>query len=132
MQQHERPSGRRHAPAPPSRRPRVRLAPATTTAAALTAALTGTLTGTLLSSAAGPATAADGTHAPRADFDGDGSGDVASSASGAYASGSGSGSGNKDAGPPTPTGSRTVSPSATGVSGTSPTGYPDVGANLAA
>ncbi|MFF7377504.1 VCBS repeat-containing protein [Streptomyces massasporeus] len=79
MQQHERPSGRRPVPAPPSRRPRVRLALATAAAAALT--------GTLLSSAAAPATAADGTHTPRADFNGDGIGDVAFSASGAYVSG---------------------------------------------
>ncbi|MFD5740592.1 VCBS repeat-containing protein [Streptomyces massasporeus] len=79
MQQHERPSGRRPVPAPPSRRPRVRLALATAAAAALT--------GTLLSSAAAPATAADGTHTPRADFNGDSIGDVAFSASGAYVSG---------------------------------------------
>ncbi|MGW7212831.1 FG-GAP and VCBS repeat-containing protein [Streptomyces collinus] len=79
MQQHERPSGRRHAPAHPSRRPRVRLALASAAAAALT--------GTLLSATAGTATAADGTHAPRADFNGDGIGDVAFSASGAYVSG---------------------------------------------
>ncbi|MFJ4538733.1 VCBS repeat-containing protein [Streptomyces tibetensis] len=77
MQQHERPSGRR--PAHPSRRPRVRLALATAAAAALT--------GTLLSAAAGPATAADGTHAARADFNGDGIGDVAFSASGSHVSG---------------------------------------------
>ncbi|MEU6473440.1 VCBS repeat-containing protein [Streptomyces massasporeus] len=79
MQQHERPSGRRTVPALPSRRPRVRLALATAAAAALT--------GTLLSAAAAPATAADGTHTPRADFNGDGIGDVAFSASGAYVSG---------------------------------------------
>ncbi|PNG18305.1 VCBS repeat-containing protein [Streptomyces cahuitamycinicus] len=80
MQQHERPCGRRHTPAHPPRRPRVRLALATAAAVALT--------GTLLSAtAAGTATAADGTHAPRADFDGDGIGDVAFSASGAYVSG---------------------------------------------
>ncbi|MEU6683603.1 VCBS repeat-containing protein [Streptomyces sp. NPDC046832] len=79
MQQHERPAGRRPASAHPSRRSRVRLALATAAAAALT--------GTLLSAAAGPATAADGTHAPRADFNGDGIGDVAFSASGAYVSG---------------------------------------------
>ncbi|MFD5160335.1 VCBS repeat-containing protein [Streptomyces hawaiiensis] len=79
MQQHERPSGRRPAPAHPSRRPRVRLALATAAAVALT--------GTLLSATAGTATAADGTHAPRADFNGDGIGDVAFSASGAHVSG---------------------------------------------
>ncbi|MBX9364523.1 VCBS repeat-containing protein [Streptomyces massasporeus] len=79
MQQHERPSGRRPVPAVPSRRPRVRLALATAVAAALT--------GTLLSATAGPATAADGTHTPRADFNNDGFGDVAFSASGAYVSG---------------------------------------------
>ncbi|MFD7241102.1 VCBS repeat-containing protein [Streptomyces massasporeus] len=79
MQQHERPSGRRSVPAHPSRRPRVRLALATAAAAALT--------GTLLSATAGPATATDGTHAPRADFNGDSIGDVAFSASGAYVSG---------------------------------------------
>ncbi|MER5836009.1 VCBS repeat-containing protein [Streptomyces sp. NPDC002130] len=77
MQQHERPSGRR--PAHPSRHPRVRLALATAAAAALT--------GTLLSAAAGPATAADGTHAARADFNGDGIGDVAFSASGSHVNG---------------------------------------------
>ncbi|WP_435811810.1 hypothetical protein [Streptomyces massasporeus] len=60
MQQHERLSGRRSVPALPSRRPRVRLA---------------------------LATAADGTYAPRADFNGDGIGGVAFSASGAYVSG---------------------------------------------
>ncbi|BCL21875.1 VCBS repeat-containing protein [Streptomyces tuirus] len=75
MQQHERPS----VPAVPSRRPRVRLALATAAAAALT--------GTLLSATAGPATAADGTHTSRADFNGDGIGDVAFSAAGAYVSG---------------------------------------------
>ncbi|MEU0898069.1 VCBS repeat-containing protein [Streptomyces massasporeus] len=79
MQQHARPSGRRSVPAHPSRRPRVRLALATAAAAALT--------GTLLSATAGPATAADGTYASRADFNGDGIGDVAFSASGAYVSG---------------------------------------------
>lgn len=79
MQQHVRPSGRRSVPAHPFRRPRVRLALATAAAAALT--------GTLLSAASGPATAADGTHAPRADFNGDTIGDVAFSASGAYVSG---------------------------------------------
>ncbi|MFI6804265.1 VCBS repeat-containing protein [Streptomyces luteogriseus] len=79
MQQHERLSGRRSVSAHPSRRPRVRLALATAAAAALT--------GTLLSAAAGPATAADGTYVPRADFNGDGIGDVAFSASGAYVSG---------------------------------------------
>ncbi|MFI7140702.1 hypothetical protein ACIBQ5_24070 [Streptomyces massasporeus] len=79
MQQHERLSGRRSVPALPSRRPRVRLALATAAAAALT--------GTLLSATAGPATAADNTYAPRADFNGDGIGDVAFSASGAYVSG---------------------------------------------
>jgi hypothetical protein len=57
----------------------VRLALATAAAAALT--------GTLLSATAGTATAADGTHAPRADFNGDGIGDVAFSASGAHVSG---------------------------------------------
>jgi hypothetical protein len=79
MQQHERPSGCR--PAHPSRRPRVRLAPATTAASVLN--------GTPLSAAAGPATAADGTYGARADFngDGDGIGDVAFSASGSHVSG---------------------------------------------
>ncbi|MEU1001345.1 VCBS repeat-containing protein [Streptomyces tibetensis] len=79
MQQHERPAGRRPAPAHPSRRPRVRLAVATAAAAALT--------GTLLSATAGTAAAADGTHAARADFNGDGIGDVAFSATGAYVGG---------------------------------------------
>jgi hypothetical protein len=54
----------------------VRLALATAAAAALT--------GTLLSATAGTATAADGTRAPRADFNGDGIGDVAFSASGNF------------------------------------------------
>ncbi|MEU0214487.1 VCBS repeat-containing protein [Streptomyces sp. NPDC006265] len=79
MQQHERPFGRRPVPAHPSRRRRARLALATGAAAALT--------GTLLSATAGTATAADGTHAARADFNGDGIGDVAFSASGAFVSG---------------------------------------------
>ncbi|MER7894592.1 FG-GAP repeat protein [Streptomyces sp. NPDC096046] len=79
MQQHERPSGRRHLSARPSRRPRLRLAPAT--------AATTALTGTLLSSTAGPATAADGTHSPLADINGDGIDDATLSASGAYVSG---------------------------------------------
>ncbi|MFH9988044.1 VCBS repeat-containing protein [Streptomyces luteogriseus] len=79
MQQHERPSGRRSVSVHPSRRPRVRLALATAAATALT--------GTLLSATAGPATAADGTYAARADFNGDRIGDVAFSASGAYVGG---------------------------------------------
>ncbi|MFJ8592389.1 hypothetical protein [Streptomyces sp. NPDC093598] len=79
MQQHERPSGRRHAPAHPSRRPRRRLALATAPATALT--------GTPLSATAGPATAADGAHAPRADFNAYGIGDVAFSASGVSTTG---------------------------------------------
>ncbi|MFI0139433.1 VCBS repeat-containing protein [Streptomyces luteogriseus] len=79
MQQHERPSGRRSVSVHPSRRPRVRLALATAAATALT--------GTLLSATAGPATAADGTYAARADFNGDHIGDVAFSASGAYVGG---------------------------------------------
>ncbi|MFJ5728921.1 hypothetical protein [Streptomyces paradoxus] len=87
MQQHERPSGRRHAPARPWRRPRVRLA---------------------------PATAADGTHAPRADSNGDGIGAVLHPPS--------------DGAKITATGSRTVSPSASGVS---TTGCPNAGTGLA-
>ncbi|MEU9625418.1 VCBS repeat-containing protein [Streptomyces luteogriseus] len=79
MQQHERPSGRRSVSVHPSRRPRARLALATAAAAALT--------GTLLSATAGTATAADGTYAARADFNGDHIGDVAFSASGAYVGG---------------------------------------------
>ncbi|QCD57182.1 hypothetical protein CEB94_21820 [Streptomyces hawaiiensis] len=119
MQQHERPSGRRPAPAHPSRRPRLRLALATAAAVALT--------GTLLSATAGPATAADGTHAPRADFNGDGRADVLA---GSYENdGNGAvlylpSNGTKI----TATGSRTVSPSASGVS---TTGYPNFGANFA-
>ncbi|MEU4463463.1 hypothetical protein AB0G20_07100 [Streptomyces sp. NPDC024017] len=105
MQQHERPSGRRHAPAHPSRRRRLRLALATAAAAALT--------GTLLSSAAGTATAADGTHAPRADLN-DGNGAVLYLPS--------------DGAKITATGSRSVSPSDSGVS---TTGYPNFGANFA-
>ena len=87
MQQHERPSGRRHAPAHPWRRPRVRFA---------------------------LATAGDGTHAPRADFDGDGIGAVPHPPS--------------DGAKITATGSRTVSPSPSGVS---TTGCPNSGADFA-
>ncbi|MFG1666298.1 FG-GAP and VCBS repeat-containing protein [Streptomyces sp. Y7] len=57
----------------------LRLALATATAAALT--------GGLLTFAASPATAADSTTVPHADFNGDGIGDVAFSADGAYVSG---------------------------------------------
>ncbi|MGA5203383.1 hypothetical protein [Streptomyces variegatus] len=90
MQQHERPSGRRPAPAHPSRRPRVRLALATAAAAALTGTLLSATAGTATAAdgtataADGTATAADGTRAPRADFNGDGIGDVAFSASGNF------------------------------------------------
>ncbi|GAA2764132.1 hypothetical protein GCM10010103_31730 [Streptomyces paradoxus] len=88
MQQHERPPGRRHALAHPWRRPRVRLA---------------------------LATAADGTHAPRADFIGDGIVAVLHPPS--------------DGAKITATGSRTtVSLSASGVS---TTGCPNVGADFA-
>ncbi|MGW0985605.1 hypothetical protein ACWD46_05100 [Streptomyces sp. NPDC002486] len=119
MQQHERPAGRRPASAHPSRRSRVRLALATAAPAALT--------GTLLSSAAGPATAADGTHAPRADFNGDGIADVLA---GSYEN---DGDGavlhlSSDGTKITATGSRSVSPSDAGVS---TTGYPNFGANFA-
>ncbi|MEV5436585.1 VCBS repeat-containing protein [Streptomyces sp. NPDC052682] len=69
MHQHPRPHRRAH----------LRLALATATAAALT--------GGLLTFAASPATAADSTHVPQADFNGDGIGDVAFSASGAYVNG---------------------------------------------
>ncbi|MFF5156303.1 VCBS repeat-containing protein [Streptomyces sp. NPDC000348] len=56
-----------------------RLALATATAAALT--------GGLLTLVATPATAADSTHVPLADFNGDGRGDLATSVTGAYVSG---------------------------------------------
>ncbi|MFF8938467.1 hypothetical protein ACF08O_27875 [Streptomyces paradoxus] len=87
MQQHERPPGRRHAPAHPWRRTRVRLA---------------------------LATAADGMHAPRADFDGDRISAVLLPPS--------------DCAKITATGSRTVSPSAPGVP---TTGCPNSAADLA-
>ncbi|MFF8015866.1 hypothetical protein [Streptomyces sp. NPDC007929] len=103
MQQHEHHAGRRPVPALPSRRPRVRLA--------LTTAAAATLTGTLLSATAGTATAADGTHAPRADFNGDGIGDMVV--------GSFENDGN-GAVPYLPS----VSPSTSGVS---TTGYPNLG-----
>ncbi|MYS91184.1 FG-GAP repeat protein [Streptomyces chartreusis] len=113
MQQHERPSGHRHGHVRPSRRPRLRLA---------------------------LATAADGTHAPRADFNGDGIDDVAFSAPGTYVNGK------KDAGQlvvryGTTTGVSSAKRSAisrnttgnpgTAASGVSPTGHPTFGADFA-
>ncbi|MFB8245331.1 VCBS repeat-containing protein [Streptomyces sp. NPDC055952] len=78
MHQHERPAGRPLALARP-RRHGLRLALATSVAAALT--------GTLLTATAGTAAAADSTHTPQADFNHDGIGDVVFSAVGAYVNG---------------------------------------------
>ncbi|MFF9206561.1 VCBS repeat-containing protein [Streptomyces sp. NPDC014986] len=54
---------------------------------ALATATAAALTGGLLALVAAPATAADSTHVPQADFNGDGRGDIASSVTGAHVSG---------------------------------------------
>lgn len=105
MHQHERPAGRPHAHAHPPGYPhahpfrRPRPRPALATAAVAAP------TGALHTATAGTATAPDPAHAPRADFDQPSGGTKI-----------------------TTTGSRTVSPSTSGVS---TTGRPNVGANLA-